>query len=141
MALAPSAHGVSTVITPPLTKCFIDIRDAHISTTIFKKEGRLAVKVNAISSCNTLQRNVVLTVKIFKEGRFGSQLVQERSTDGKSPKSQGFIVKNQFTFAYCKNTTKTRYYGIATARAIINGKSYFTHPVRSENITQLGCGT
>jgi hypothetical protein len=53
LVLAPAAHGESLAVTPPLTKCFIDIRDAHISTTIYKKVGRLAVKVNAISRCNT----------------------------------------------------------------------------------------
>ncbi|CAN2229309.1 hypothetical protein MCEJIRE27_01423 [Candidatus Nanopelagicaceae bacterium] len=138
---APAAHGESSVVTPPLTKCFIDIRDAHISTTIYKKEGRLAVKVNAISRCNTPQRNVTLTVKIYKEGRLGSRLVKEKSTDRENPKSQGLVVKNQFTYVYCKNRTKTRYYGIATAQAVINGKNYSTPPVRSENITELNCGT
>ena len=139
--LSPRADAVNRVVTPPLTRCFIDIRNAHISTTIFRKEGRLAVKVNAISRCNTPQREVLLTVKIFKEGLFGSHLVQQKSTNLVKPQSQGLVVKNQFAFAYCKNTTKTRYYGVASSRALINGKRYETIPVQSENIIELDCVT
>jgi hypothetical protein len=129
------------VVTPPLTKCFIDVRNAHISATIFKKEGRLAVKVNAISTCNVPQHNVVLTVKIYKKGFVLPHLVTQKSTKGSSPRSQGFVVKNQFTFAYCKNRAKTKYYGVASAKATINNKHYVTAPVQSENTIELACGT
>lgn len=129
------------VATPPLTQCFIEIHDAHISTTFLKREGRLAVKVNAISICNVNQNKVTLTVEIYKEGFGGPHLVARASTRPEHRKSQGFVVKNQFTYQYCKNRKKTRYFGLAKSQATINGKTYKTTPVRSENTIQLDCGT
>ena len=129
------------VVTPPLTTCFIEVRNAHVSATIFKKEGRLAVKVNAISTCNVVQHDVILTVKIYKEGFVWPHLVIQKSTKASSPRSQGFVVKNQFTFAYCKNRTRTKYYGVASAKATIKNKHYVTAPVQSENTIELACGT
>lgn len=143
MIMPPSSHAFAagTPVTPPKTKCFIEIQNAHISTSIFEQQGRLAVKVNATSKCNVAQNNVVLTVKIFKEGFGAPHLVAQRSTRADDPKSQGFLVKNQFTFAYCKNTAKSRYYGVASARATIRGKRYLTPPVWSEKTLELECGT
>ena len=129
------------VVTPPKTKCFIEVQNAHISTSILEQQGRLAVKVNATSRCNAPQSNVILTVKIFKEGLGIAHLVAQRSTRADNPKSQGLVVKNQFTFAYCKNTTSSKYYGVASARATIRGKGYTTPPVWSEKTLELNCGT
>jgi hypothetical protein len=129
------------VVTPPKTKCFIEVQNAHISTSILEQQGRLAVKVNATSRCNAPQSNVILTVKIFKEGLGIAHLVAQRSTRADNPKSQGLVVKNQFTFAYCKNTTRSKYYGVASARATIRGKGYTTPPVWSEKTLELNCGT
>jgi hypothetical protein len=129
------------VVTPPKTKCFIEVQNAHISTSILEQQGRLAVKVNATSRCNAPQSNVILTVKIFKEGLGVAHLVAQRSTRADNPKSQGLVVKNQFTFAYCKNTTRSKYYGVASARATIRGKGYTTPPVWSEKTLELNCGT
>jgi hypothetical protein len=129
------------VSSPPKTKCFIDVGDAHISSTILERQGRLAVKVNAISRCNVLQENVVLTVKIYKVGIGPAHLMAQKSTQGLSSKSRGFIVKNQFTYIFCKNRTKSKYYGLAYSKALINGKQYQTPPVWSENTIELKCGT
>jgi hypothetical protein len=129
------------IASPPKTKCFIDVGDAHISSTILERQGRLAVKVNAISRCNVLQENVVLTVKIYKVGIGPPHLMVEKSTQGLSSKSRGLIVKNQFTYIFCKNQTKSKYYGLAYSKALINGKQYQTPPVWSENTIELRCGT
>jgi hypothetical protein len=141
--LSPSvvANSATTVVTPPKTKCYIEIQNAHISTSILEQQGRLAVKVNAISKCNVPQSDVILTIKIFKEGLGAPHLVAQKSTEANSPKSKGFVVKNQFTFAYCRNTTKSKYYGVASAQATIRGKRYLTPPVWSEKSIELECGT
>jgi len=39
------------------------------------------------------------------------------------------------------NTAKTKYYGIASARATINGKVFIAPPVWSEKTIELKCGT
>jgi hypothetical protein len=135
------ANAAGAVATPPKTKCFIEVQNAHISTSILEQQGRSAVKVNAKSQCNFPQSSVILTVKIFKEGLGAPHLVAQRSTRAENPKSKGFVVKNQFTFAYCKNTTKSKYFGVASARATIRGKSYITPPVWSEKTLELDCGT
>ena len=43
-------------------------------------------------------------------------------------------VRNHNTFVYCKNAKKSRYYGIAFAHALVNGKQMQTLKVRSANI-------
>lgn len=143
MIMSPSsfAFAAGTPVNPPKTKCFIEIQNAHISTSILEQQGRLAVKVNATSRCNVPQSEVVLTVKIFKEGFGAPHLVAQRSTRAEDPKSKGLLVRNQFTFAYCKNNTKSKYFGVASARAKIDGKSYFTPPTWSEKTLELECGT
>jgi hypothetical protein len=141
MSSSSVANGAGSVVTPPKTKCFIEVQNAHISTSILERQGRLAVKVNAVSTCNVPQSDVILTIKIFKEGLGAPHLVAQRSTQANNPKSKGLVVKNQFTFAYCKNTTKSRYYGVASARATIRGKRYLTPPVWSEKTIELDCGT
>lgn len=133
--------GANEVVTPPKTECFIEVGNAHISTSILEQQGRPAVKVNATSRCNFPQSSVILTVKIFKEGFGAPHLVAQRSTKAKNSKSNGLVVKNQFTFAYCKNLTKSRYYGVAFAQATIRGKRYATPPTWSEKTIELGCGT
>jgi hypothetical protein len=138
---AGEVFGANRVVTPPKTKCFIEVGNAHISTSILEQQGRLAVKVNATSKCNFPQRSVILTVKIFKEGFGAPHLVGQRSTKAENSKSSGLVVKNQFTFAYCKNVTRSRYYGVASARAVIRGKNYATPPVWSEKTVELDCGT
>jgi hypothetical protein len=135
---APLAEAV---VTPPITKCFVEVHNAHISGSIFKREGRRAVKVNATANCNVTQNNVVLTVEIYKEGLGAPHLVVKKSTLANHPKSQGLVIKNQFTYRYCSDRRRTRYFGVAYSQAIINGKTYRTLPVRSENIMELDCGT
>jgi len=90
-SILPDVAGA--VVTPPKTKCFIEVQNAHISTSILEQQGRLAVKVNATSRCNVPQSNVTLTVKIFKEGLGVAHLVAQRSTRADNPKSQGLVVK------------------------------------------------
>jgi len=141
MIFPSELQATDKVATPPKTKCFIDVGDAHISSTILERQGRLAVKVNAISRCNVLQENVVLTVKIYKVGAGPPHLMAEKSTQSRSSKSRGLIVKNQFTYIFCKNQTKSKYYGLAYSKALINGKLYQTPPVWSENTIELRCGT
>ena len=33
------------VVTPPKTKCFIEVQNAHISTSILEQQGRLAATI------------------------------------------------------------------------------------------------
>ena len=138
---APSSFSQRKYVTPPKTSCFIYVGDAHISTSIFRKERRRAIKINAHSECDVPQKSVVLTIKIFKKGFGPPHLVVQKSTKADNPRSQGLIVKNQFTFAYCKNETKSEFYGIAFSSALINGKRFTAPPVWSENTVELKCGT
>jgi hypothetical protein len=66
----PDLAAGSVRVTPPQTRCFVTIGDAHISTYIGEKSGQPAVKVNAQSKCKFSTDNLFLTVEIFKKGRF-----------------------------------------------------------------------
>lgn len=141
LILFPINASYAGEVTPPRTRCFITIEDAHISKYILKHEGRRAVKVNAYSTCNVTQSNVELTVKIFKVGAFGSYLIKQKSTKPLSKASNGLVVTNFFTYEYCKNEIESVYYGVAYSKAIINGKTYVTAPDWSANPSKLKCGT
>jgi len=133
-------HVLASGVTPPRTACHIEIGNAHLSTSIKRKRGLDAVKVNATSTCNFTQRNVQLTVKIFKVGAITDYLVAQKSTDPLAAASSGYVVKNQFTFLLCKTSKESFFYGVAYSRAIINGKRYTTLPVRSEDSKPIDCG-
>ena len=125
----------------PKTKCFIEIGDPHISTYLDERRGLKAVKVDAESRCNFFQKNVILTVTIYKVGRFSDHFVKEFRTDPANSKSSGFTVKNWKTYRQCKNEKETTYYGVAFSQAEINGKLLRTVKARSNNSKPLKCGT
>lgn len=139
--IAPYAYAGGTVVTPPKTQCFIEVGNAHLSTSIRESSGKLAVKVNAISRCNVPQSKVTLTVKIFKVGAIKDHLVANESTRPSDSKSNGLVVKNQSTYAYCINSKESKYYGVAYSRAYIHGKLYVAPPVWTEKPVVLKCGT
>jgi hypothetical protein len=125
----------------PKTQCFIKIGDPHISTYLNERRRLKAVKVDAESRCNFFQKNVALTVTIFKVGRFSDHFVNEFRTDPANSKSSGFTVKNWQTYRECKNEKETIYYGVASSQAEINGKLLRTVKARSNNSKPLKCGT
>jgi len=127
--------------TGPRTKCFIEVGDPHLSTYLNERRGLKAVKADAESRCNFFQKNVILTVTIFKVGRFSNHFVTEFRTDPANPKSSGFTVKNWQTYRQCKNEKETIYFAIAFSQAEINGKLLRTVKARSNNSEPLRCGT
>ena len=127
-------------VTPPITSCNIEIGDAHVSTSLLLNRGLIAVKVNAKSTCNKPIRSLVLTVEIYKVGLLYDHRVAVKEVTVKGVVYSNRVVKNQRTFVKCRSNKWTKYYGIAHAEALINGKSMRTLPVRSENIERFQCG-
>lgn len=128
------------VVTPPFTRCNIEIGDAHISENLLRTRGLIAVKVNAKSQCNKPVRNLVLTVEIYKVGLLYDHQVALKEVRVKGMILQNRVVKNQHTFVKCRSNKWTKYYGIAHAEALINGEGMKTLRVRSENIERFQCG-
>ena len=56
------------VVTPPFTRCNIEIGDAHISENLLRTRGLIAVKVNAKSQCNEPIRPIL--IQSSQTGRF-----------------------------------------------------------------------
>ncbi len=136
---------VSSASTPKpreiKASCRIEIDNAHISTSLLKNRKLKYVKVNARSICNVYQQRVTLTVEIFKTEKLSDKLVKIFSTKESLPSSAGFIVKMNNAVVRCRNTHETDYYGIAYAKALINGKWQFAGRTRSKIIEPLACGT
>jgi hypothetical protein len=128
------------VVPRPITPCNIEIGDAHISKSLLRTRGLIAVKVNAKSQCNKPIRGLVLTVEIYKEGLLFDHRVAKTEVIFKGVVIQNRVVKNQKTYVKCRSNKWTIYYGIAHAEAIVNGESMKTLRVRSENIGPLQCG-
>ncbi|MDP2316790.1 MAG: DUF952 domain-containing protein [Pseudomonadota bacterium] len=72
---------LATGATPPLTKCHIQIHDAHISKYILRTQGKGAVKVNADSKCDKFIQDLRLTVEIYKIGRFTHYFITRHTTE------------------------------------------------------------
>ena len=136
---------VSSASTPKpreiKASCRIEIDNAHISASLLKNRKLKYVKVNARSICNVYQQRVTLTVEIFKAGKLSNQLVKTFSTKEGLPSSSGLVVKMNNAVVRCRNTNQTAYYGIAYAKALINGKWQYAGRTYSKSIILLGCGT
>lgn len=121
--------------------CRIEIDNAHISASLLKNRKLKYVKVNARSICNVYQQRVTLTVEIYKTGKFSNQLVQSFRTKEGLSSSSGLVVKMNNAVVRCRNTHETAYYGIAYAKALINGKWQYAGRTYSKSIILLDCGT
>ena len=138
--VSPINSAYAGVVTPPITPCKIEIGDAHISKSLLRTRGLIAVKVNAKSRCNKPMRGLVLTVEIYKEGLLFDHRVAKTEVIVKGIVIQNRVVKNQKTYVKCKSNKWTNYYGIAHGEAIVNGESMKTLRVRSENTERFQCG-
>jgi hypothetical protein len=121
--------------------CRIEIDNAHISASLLKNRKLKYVKVNARSICNVYQQRVTLTVEIYKTGKLSNQLVRSFETKEGLPSSSGLVVKMNNALVRCRNTRETAYYGIAYAKALINGKWQYAGKTYSKSIILLNCGT
>ena len=121
--------------------CRIEVSLAHISKYISLKTGKQAVKVDAFSKCNVVQRKVTLTVELWKVGKIRNHLVVLRAKRSPGITLPGRQVENFNAFAFCKNYELTNYYGVAYSKAFIAGKWQFARHVLSLEIIPLECGT
>ncbi len=125
----------------PKASCRIEIDNAHISTYLEEIGRGRYLKINARSVCNVYQKSVLLTVEIYKIEFFRSRLLDSFSTNPLSAKSNGEIVEIKGAFVKCKNTKKTKYFGVAFSKALIHGEYQYAGRTRSKNILPLRCGT
>lgn len=137
--LSPSS--AATAVEAGKAPCRIQIHDPHISGSLLKTTGKPFVKVDAESVCDLPQSQVLLTVELYKIGRFGGQLVARTSTDPKSKKSFGFFVTNYGTAALCISDATTTFYGLAYAKAIVAGKQLYAGTTFTKGFTTIKCGT
>jgi hypothetical protein len=136
---------VSSAATPKpqeiKASCRIEIDNAHISASLLKNRKLKYVKVNARSICNVYQQRVTLTVEIFKTEKLSNQFIQSFRTKESLPSSSGLVVKMNNALVRCKNNRETAYYGVAYAKALINGKWQYAGRTYSKSIILLACGT
>lgn len=129
------------VVTPPLTKCNIQVDDPHFSKSLQRHKGALAVKVNARSKCNKSMRNLKLWVEIYKVGFLRDHKVATEviNVDGLIFPNQ--VITNQDTYVICTDMRMSKYYGVAFASATINGRLKKTLKVTSAKSVSLKCGS
>ncbi|TSA20057.1 MAG: hypothetical protein D4R69_05870 [Actinomycetales bacterium] len=121
--------------------CRLEVSIAHLSTDLFEKSRIRAVKVDSSSICNVQQRNVTITVEIWKTGLLGNHLVLRKSITSSGATFPGARVNNFVTYVICKNRTNTSYYGVSYSKAFIEGKWQYARHVLSREILPLRCGT
>jgi hypothetical protein len=133
-ATAATVHGTRA-------PCRLEVDNAHISANLISKESKRAVKVTFRSVCNVDQTNLEMHVQIFKTGIDGNHPVTKTITQ-KFPlvkANRNVVIQN--VYAYCKNTKRTTYYGVANAQARIRGEQVVANQVQSTLLVALNCGT
>jgi hypothetical protein len=137
-----ASHSATPAPSPryPKAFCRIEIDNAHISTSVLRNSGIRVVKVNAKSICNVRQERVSLTLEIYKVGRFSNYLMHRSQTNPNSLKSAGLVVKIQDSKVLCVNSKASSYFGVAFAKAIIQGSWQYAGKTRSLNVIKLNCG-
>ncbi len=141
LTLSPQfSDSAQAVATPPLTRCNIEIDNPHISENLLRTRNLRAVKVNARSKCNKPMRDLVLTVEIYKVGLIRDYQVAKEELSVMGNIYSNRIVKNQKTYEKCEDRRESKYFGIAYASAIIDGKPTKTLKVLSESTKLLKCG-
>ena len=145
LAALPNTPSHALSIQPktrtPKASCRIEIDNAHISRSEKKFAKRRVVIVKARSICNVIQQQVTLTVNIHKVEKFGNPMIESVSTEPLAPTSSGKLVTNYENVVECKNFKRTKYFGIAYAKALINGQWHFAGRTRSPKTMEINCGT
>lgn len=134
------SDSAQAVVTPPLTRCNIEIDDPHISENLLRTRNLRAVKVNARSKCNKPMQELVLTVEIYKVGLIRDYQVAKEELSVMGNIYSNRVVKNQKTYAKREDRRESKYFGIAYASAIIDRKPTKTLKVLSESTKLLKCG-
>ncbi|NDA40163.1 MAG: hypothetical protein EBX88_01835 [Actinobacteria bacterium] len=140
LTVVPLNNSASQV-TPPLTKCYIRVDNPHLSKSLKRLKGFDAVKVNAVSTCNRELINLRFTVEIRKKGFIRDYEVADRTIEFGGVIPANKEVAHKGTWVRCENRRPSKYYGIAYAKGIIDGKSVKTLPVITEKMVVLPCGT
>lgn len=86
-------------------------------------------------------RDLVLTVEIYKVGLIKNYRVAKEEFSIMGNIQANRVIKNQKTYAKCEDRRESKYFGIAYASAIIDGKPSKTLKVLSEKTKLLKCGS
>lgn len=141
-ASSPSPYSFTSPQTKEIkAECRLEVGDAHLSSTLLKHRNVAAVKVNVRSICNVMQSRVRITLEIKK-----SQLPFDHTygpfySSNIPGQNSGLLVTLQDKYVVCSNRLRTEWFGVAFAKAIINGKWQFAGKTQSEHKEFLACGT
>jgi hypothetical protein len=107
-----------TVVVVPFSQkeknpCRVEVAYPHVSTYFARKTGVEVVKVNAYSVCNRPHSRVTLTVQLWKDEAVFRKMVMETISRHPGTLRANEKFYNQDTFAFCKSTNETLYYGVA----------------------------
>lgn len=122
-------------------ECRLEVGDAHLSSTLLKHRNVAAVKVNVRSICNVMQSTVRITLEI-KKSQFPFDHTYGPFYNSNIPgQNSGMLVTLQDKYVICNNNLRTEWFGVASAKAIINGKWQIARKTQSEHKVFLPCGT
>ena len=121
--------------------CGITVGDAHQSSNIWKTKNVIAVKINAKSKCDKIMHNLEIVVEIYKAGNPFDHLVAPFISKTYGTVGINKIIQMENAWIACKNTKRTTYFGIAYGHGFINGVTWSSPIVRSENNFTFNCGT
>jgi hypothetical protein len=128
-------------IKVPKPECRLQVDNAHISSTLLNRRNVTAVKVNVYSICNRLQTQVKITLRIYKTQRPADRYYGPFVNSQLGGRNSGLTVEMQDKFVICKNSIPTEWFGVAYAKAFIDGKWQYAGNTRSPKKEIIECGT
>jgi len=125
----------------PKPECRLQVDNAHISSTLVNRRNVKAVKVNVYSICNRLQTQVKITLRIYKTQDPADRYYGPFVNSQLPGRNSGLTVKLQDKFVICKNSIPTEWFGVAYAKAFIDGKWQYAGNTQSPKKEIIRCGT
>jgi hypothetical protein len=124
----------------PMPYCRVEISDPSLER---KSEGFNEVNylnVDVLSRCSKYQRNVLVQLEIWREGRFFNHRVLELRNDPFSKESHGYSLNFNDMGFRCRTSDGATYFGKVAVRSTIAGKGKETPWITSLSSKYLPCG-
>lgn len=125
----------------PAPDCYIEVDNAEVETETKGFKDEEFVAVNVFAHCDEYQKHALITLEIWKEGKYFPHRVAKIQNNPQEPGFSGHDIQFINMGVTCKNSKPTTYYGIASVEAIIKGKQRKTPQVTSMGPSILRCGT
>lgn len=125
----------------PLPNCHVQVGNARLDLKESGFADKKFVTADVFSQCDKLQKNVQVTLEIWKEGSIFAHRVVRIQNDPTTKEFSGRNIQFINKGRECKNSRISNYYVIAWVSATLDGIRQETPQIYSAGTSKLRCGT